>query len=66
MVFVYLLIAKAIMRFTRRYAAKKKELLDTITVSHMSYDEIISMIKDADRKKQISQISRVNCLGSLQ
>lgn len=39
------------MRFTRRYAAKKKELLDTITVSHMSYDEIISMIKDADRKK---------------
>lgn len=36
---------------SKRDEIKKKELLDTITASHMSYDEIIAMIKDADRQK---------------
>lgn len=36
---------------SKRDEIKKKELLDTITSSHMSYDEIIAMIKDADRQK---------------
>lgn len=35
----------------KRDEIKKKELLDTITASHMSYDEIIAMIKDADLQK---------------
>lgn len=35
----------------KRDEIKKKELLDTITASNMSYDEIIAIIKDADRQK---------------
>lgn len=35
----------------KRDEIKKKELLDVITASHMSYDEIIAMIKDAGQQK---------------
>lgn len=35
----------------KRDEIKKKELLEVITASNMSYDEIIKMIRNADQQK---------------